>query len=255
MPDETRLAKALGRRFIQRHDVKAVQYDRGWTPVVVSRDDPTRLPWAMDDLVTHIRGKRTFGHYMVGTDDQCKLFAFDIDLSKSATMSGEDGEPVDVNPREVWIKEQPASIHADLRLQLRAMAEGLAVRARRLLDIPVAVASSGGKGLHVYGFTGSQPAEVCRMAAKEILEDFGVFEPIRGDNFWRHTENYAAMTIEIFPKQGSIEGKDLGNLMGLPLGIHQRTGRQKFFLSMKNGYGDPWQPMDPMAALSGETPW
>lgn len=255
MPDPSRIAKALGRRFIQRTDVKAIQYDRGWAPHTPNRQDPTRIPWRMEDLLAHIEGRQTFGHYMVGTDDQCKLFAFDLDLTKEASLKGDGELEVEVNPREVWFREKPEDLYRQLRLELRCLAEGLAIHTHRLLDIPVAVASSGGKGLHVYGFTGAQPAEVCRTAAREILDDFGVFEAIRGENFFRHTHDYTAITIEVFPKQSSIEGKDLGNLMGLPLGVHRRTGKEKFFVSMKNGYGEPFVPMDPMAALAGEIPW
>jgi hypothetical protein len=36
--------------------------------------------------------------------------------------------------------------------------------------------------------------------------------------------------LEFFPKQASVKGKGLGNLIKLPLGIHRRTGRRSQLL-------------------------
>jgi hypothetical protein len=40
--------------------------------------------------------------------------------------------------------------------------------------------------------------------------------------------------LEVFPKQDRLEGKGLGNLVKLPLGVHRLTGRPSYFLHSKD---------------------
>jgi hypothetical protein len=246
LPNDKALIKALGERFIERRDVKAQQFPNRWEPV--------REPWKMSDFTTHLAGQKTFGHYLVSPEGKCKLFAFDIDLTKTGKWTDEEGQVHQIEPRVVFLKRKDPAL-TDLRTHLRCMAEGLAIRANRMLDTPVAVATSGGKGLHVYAFTGSLSAAEQRGMALEVLESFGCFEPARGEHFWRHVADYKNLEIEVFPKQATLEGKDLGNLMALPLGIHQKTKGRKHFISLTNGYSEPWIEMDAMQALGGKVPW
>jgi len=252
----------LGKRFLQRRDAKAIQHPNGaWTPVTVSRDNDTLVPWKLADLEAHVAGKATMGHYLVGLDDTCKLFAFDLDLTKEGSwISLKEDEIMGgfqpINPREAWLtKDHPANEW--LGLQLRCMAEALAMKTVRLYDgdIQVAISYSGGKGLHVYGFFAEPvPASDARGTAREILNSFHCFEPTRGENFFKHTGGvYQNIDIEVFPKQDSLEGKKLGNLMALPLGIHAKTGRKKFFLDCRVGY-NKYLKLDPMTALEGNMP-
>src|SRR5687767_4638892 len=96
------LAKAFARRFIQRPDVKAVQLDRDaghlsqgdWFPD--TKIDPAKRPnsphlphgFNMDHLLAHLAGERTYGHYLLNSADECKMFAFDIDLIDKTDESG-----------------------------------------------------------------------------------------------------------------------------------------------------------------------
>lgn len=265
MTDEVELVRALGNRFIQRKDVKAYMRDNGeWFPV---RDQAGHdVPFTMNDFREHFAGTRTLGHYMVDTQGYCKLFAYDIDLVKHdrtcvdpsckscpVIIHGDDGQDYSGVPRQVW--GPPGPVTPVLTRHLRCMAEGLALRVKRILNLPIAIATSGNKGLHVYAFTGTTPADVVRQAAIGILQDFaGAFEPFRGENFWRHISEYPTLDIEVFPKQGSLDGKEYGNLMKLPLGIHRVTGRRSEFITAKAGY-DTLIPKDPMEVLSGDSPW
>lgn len=266
MADRRELIRLLGTQFVQRRDVKAWQRDNGeWFP------DET--PMTMADFEAHFDGSKTMGHYMVDQDDKCKLFAFDLDIlgcAESFLGSCEGKYPgctsTDrhkhgwmVNGEELWLRDEwlkPDSPYREhLALQLRCLAEGLALRIDRVHKIPVAIANSGGKGLHVYGFTGPFPAEYCIQLAMEILEGFGCFAPTRGNNFFRHDDGqYKAIEIEVFPKQATMEGKRLGNLMKLPLGVNRKTGRRSEFITCKVGY-DTLAPMDPQRALEGDLPW
>jgi hypothetical protein len=233
----------------------------------------------MADFEAHLNGSKTMGHYMMNENDECKLFAFDIDLldfqrfdgphegCDAATIIGEpdkihkhpwmvrqeDGSFVGYNLREEWLKGEASPFHERLTIQLRCMAEGLALRINRTLNISVAISNSGGKGLHVYAFTGLMPGEVLRNLALEILDGFG-FVPTKGANFFQQPHDYKALEVEIFPKQASLQGKDLGNLMKLPLGVNRKTGIRSEFITCRVGYNG-LQAMDPIHALEGDLPW
>lgn len=262
MASNVELVKLIGNRFIARKDVKAFQADDGaWYP--------DRTPMTMSDFEAHLAGTKTMGHYLLDQQDHCKLFAFDLDLAKHdrdcedktckggcVLYEGGDGITYRINPREMW--QHPNEVYPDinplLTMDLRCMAEGLAGYTHRTLGIPIAIATSGHKGLHVYGFTDLIPAEAARHLALQVLTGFGCFVPFRGENFWRHESAYRALEIEIFPKQTTLEGKDLGNLMKLPLGVHRVTKKRAEFLSCKVGM-DTISPMDPERALEGDLPW
>lgn len=264
------LALLLGKRFIERRDVKAVQHPNGaWNPVVAHMGHGQGKPctdaciprkWTMADLRAHVAGEMTYGHYLVDTDNNCKLFAFDIDLKPEGTYVALTEDAImdggtACNPREV-IQDPEHPGYSYYLHQLRCLAEGLAMKIVRTFDgdIPVAISYSGGKGLHVYGFTGTIPAADARGAAVEVLNAFNCFEPSKGENFFRHKFGaYRDIEIEVFPKQDTLEGKKLGNLMALPLGVHRKTGAKKFFLDCRVGY-TTLKGVDPVAALEGEVP-
>lgn len=255
MPDDDiEIIKALGTRFIERRDVKARQDAEGNWYTVQDRDGSNRQPFTLQDFKDHLAGRTTYGHYLVNPEnDYCKLFAFDIDVSKEGFCVTDDTEPEErlpCNPREVLADpNHPGSKY--LRMQIRAYAAAIAMRINDL-GIPAAIAVSGRKGLHVYGFCGSGPAAAARRMARTVMESGG-FEPFRGENFWQRTGNDLLIknaTIEVFPKQDSLDGKDLGNLMGLPLGRHQATGKTKNFIQCVTP-ADAFIPIDPLAALAG----
>lgn len=220
----------------------------------------------MTDLNAHIAKERTFGHYLIGDDDQCKLFAFDIDLEKNTpprsghagftgTYVNERDEVVEYDAREAWLDRAHPS-REQTKISLMLTAYSLASVIVEELEIPTAVAYSGGKGVHVYAFTGLIKAADAREGAQLVLDSVGDFEPTRGDNFFRTTDQSVRnhlrnLTIEVFPKQDSLEGKDLGNLMRLPLGRNLKNPKDPtFFIDMDKGL-DKMTPLDPLAALSG----
>jgi hypothetical protein len=55
----------------------------------------------------------------------------------------------------------------------------------------------------------------------------------------------------MFPKQDSLNGKDLGNLMKLPLGINRKTGNRSYFVRNDCPY-DQLREVDPLVAMAGE---
>lgn len=238
----TELAAMLGKRFIERRDTKAVQFRDG-------HYEPDRSTFTMTDLRAHLAGERTYGHYLISSEDRCRIIAFDIDLPKTCLL-GEPPQLVEAI-REMYLVPDFWG-KAELNGLLFTAASNLAFRTRDLLGVPVAVSYSGGKGLHVYGFTGPVPSAEAHDAALAVIASYGdLWAPFRGDHFWRYDTDVEGDTgpeIEVFPKQGSLDGKDLGNLLRLPLGVNRKTGQSGFFVDMKKFDGG-FFPLDPMYAL------
>lgn len=228
------IARDLGRRFIARADVLAVQHPDG-------SYHPERRPFTGEDLRRHVGGKLSLGHYLVNQKGMSKLCAFDLDLEKTG-VSPLDGS--EIKPRDVWLGED-SELKEALRRELLALGVGLACRMRSVSNFPVALAYSGGKGVHVYGLHGMLAASKSREIAISLLEQCGIYAPVRGNNFWKHLTAFPNISVEIFPKQETVqEGDGLGNLMRLPLGRNARTGQPAFFLTPGE-----WSPCDPLQAL------
>lgn len=284
------LAKIFASRFIQRPDVKAVQMDRDtrilkqgdWFPD--SKIDPVKRPnsphlphgFKMEHLLAHIAGERTYGHYLLDQEDKCKLFAFDIDLIDKpegnyvVDPENVDSEAMDeasyienitvienVNPRELWHDRRQQQAREWYKYQLKHTAHILAAKVREL-EIDCAVAYSGSKGVHVYGFLGSLPAREVREAALLVLDMVDEFEPSKGQHFWKHKNTDPIMgfgsniEIELFPKQDTLKDKSLGNLMRLPLGKNWKNPKDPtFFIDMTAPLGSFVPHPDPLKLLQG----
>lgn len=258
------VATLIAKRFIARRDVKARQYAAhgsqpgGYVPVTDGKDGP-RLPWKMQDLHDHIEKRQTYGHYLLDQDSNCKLFAFDIDLKEAgAWCDMTTGEIHEFNPREAWLDRAHPS-RPFLKFQMRMIAGKLARFVAQDLAVPVACAYTGAKGVHVYGLTGLISADDAREAALLTIESVGGYTPLRGNSFFTFEnqdpiDGYPNFTVEVFPKQSSLESKDLGNLMRLPLGRNLKSTDPTFFLDLAAPMGE-LKPMDPLLALESGNPW
>lgn len=255
--DKRELAKLIAGKFIARPDVKAYQQTDG-----SYRPDRTKI--SMQDLVDHLDGKFSMGHYMVSPDDQVKLFAFDIDLNKEGELpQARDSEGVlfkdfqPCNPREVWRSRQRGPARDYIRLGFHTLAHRLADCIQDELGIQTAVTYSGSKGVHVYGFTGPTTAELARRGAAIVLEATGRWKLLKGKNFfkyedpwWTEQDKFDQFTLEVYPKQDTLADKDLGNLMRLPLGRNLRSPKDPtFFLDLRCALTE-FEARDPIEALT-----
>lgn len=272
MADES-VEALIAKRFIARQDVKAVQATNGaYYPAcdLRHRHDGTEgnceyAKWTMTNIRDHVAGRRTYGHYLLNHKNICKFFCFDLDLDKEGSWHTpriphdsevDNSEIVPIDPRAAWREDDPV-VKPDLLLQLRTLCEGLALRVKKLLDIPVIMAYSGNKGMHVYGLTGADQAETIRACAVAVMEAEGDFARIKGEHFWKHQTPEDApnnITVEVFPKQDSLDSKDFGNLMRLPLGIHQKSKKSAFFIDPNTPY-EVLKPADPLETLLNGTVW
>ena len=259
------LENLFASRFISRTDVKAEQHANGGY-------SPIRTPWSRADLSAHISGERTFGHYLLNAEDEVKLFCLDVDLRSLdqdnnptgwlPTAGLGEGEVVSDfapgDPRSVW--KQRANLQRNyLKYSMRVCGHMLAERIFSTLEIPVAVAYSGNKGFHVYGFTGKVSAADARDGAQIVIDDLGMFELERGDSMYKlkgddHENPFSNFSIEVYPKQSSLAGKDLGNLLRLPLGKNTKSKDPAFFMNMTAPLA-VMKPVDPVWALTTDNPW
>lgn len=264
--NDRQLAELVARRFISRRDVKALQVrDGGYRPI--------DQPFQMADLIAHVQGKATFGHYLLDQGSKCKIFAFDIDLNEGdcerrtrefipeccqighgnwveladlkkmpfSEYAKEEDEWLQENstvhparPRDGW-RDRAHPGRTWWKYQMRTLSDMLASRIRTGLGIPSLVTYTGGKGVHVYGFTGHMDAEDAREGAVHVLESLGRFEPVAGQNFYRDTNDHWQdslnnFTIEVFPKQTRVEPGHYGNLMRLPFGKNLKNPHDPTFI-------------------------
>lgn len=166
------------------------------------------------------------------------------------------------------------------KYQLRTMADMLTSKIYNELKLPCAAAYSGYKGIHVYGFTGECDAGDARALAIATLElteqtwlPSGKFEPTKGENFFKYRHNsgyprldeiegFSNLAIEVYPKQESMDGKDLGNLVRLPMGVNQKSAAVNgkgvtvfdpaFFINQAGTAGNDFTPHPNPAALLEE---
>lgn len=271
------IARLFARRFIARPNVKAYQRpDGSWYP--------DRTPITMDDLLNHQHGYKTMGHYLVSEQDTCKFFAFDIDLEEAKPdkniywpMPGDWEYPEEKagwtswyngDPRGTWMNiEKLTPLEARfLVYQMRSMAHQLVRTIEETLGLRTAVAYSGSKGLHVYAFFDEPlPASMAREMAESVIDATGGFAIHRGKNFFKrqpgtvdHITDAQQLSVEIFPKQDSLAGKDkgLGNLLRLPLGRNLKgSGRpMPMFLDVRARMTE-FKKRDTVEALTVTDQW
>lgn len=230
----------------------------------------------MDHLLAHLAGERTYGHYLLSPESQAKVFVFDIDLiSVAAKDIGDPDKPqgswVDIESGEIHEGVSPLALWADrtrsaraarawYKLQLKTIAHRFCDEIMKI-GVDCAAAYSGHKGVHVYGFTGKMPAIEVREAAMLVLDRMDEFEPYRGQNFWRHKNpepehGLQNFSIEVFPKQTSLEGKGFGNLVRLPLGVNHKAPKDPtFFLDMTAPLAQFTPHADPVKLLKTGNPF
>lgn len=278
------MAKLLAKRFIQRPDTKAVQLERDggkmkqgdWFPDsridAVKRPNSPHLPvgFSMDHLLAHIEGTRTYGHYLLDDNNDCKLFSFDIDLEETGSwcripnwndlpfelyddVNRQELWAIDnsvvtenVNPRALWHDRSAVEARNWYKFQLKSLAHRFAAVITGKLELPCAVAYSGSKGVHVYGFLdGPTPGDEARAAAETVMLLMDEWDLKRGKNFFQHKNldpqtGFPSISVELFPKQETLgkDGAKLGNLMRLPLGKNWKNPKDPcFFIDMTTPLG------------------
>jgi hypothetical protein len=260
----------LATKFIARSDIKAEQRDNG-------SYIPRHSKFTRQDLLDHINGDRTYGHYMIKPEENgdftTKLLAFDIDLLKLGQLptlySPEEGYThfMEMPCREIWRMQKPDPLNMMQRgfmsQQLRHMATKIMRGVADHLRVPTTMAYTGSKGVHVYAFTGVIPADLARTGQKTLFDHLDCFQPKKGNNFFAHKDggtaedSFAQMEVETYPKQDSLSEDGFGNLLRLPLGINRHNPRHPtFFMDARGNHGSQAiMPRDTIDALTHDNPW
>lgn len=275
---EREIAATIGKLFVQRRDVKAVQNEH--TGIWSRRDESIK----MGDVVAHVLGKKSVGHYLIDPEtNKCRVFALDIDIidSKMDTLkdnpdptlrakyvaqyfpmnpSGPGYQLTEYNPRIGWFdRAHPARLWTKRALSIVAAEISLVIMDD--LGLPCLVSYSGNKGLHVYavlhedlGGPGPIAAEDAREGAILALEKTGMFTPGKGKNFYKAInqdpiEGFPQLEVEVFPKQGTVGPGGYGNLMRLPLGRNFKSEKDRSFFMDFTQYPYGFAPIDPLVAM------
>ena len=189
---------------------------------------PVRRPITEQDFRDHLSGMRTYGIYLMQTDGLVRVGVIDADLRK--------------NLREPSL---PASQRDAVRRELAYMLERIPSLAQEQ-GLSCIVEFSGAKGYHFW-FPFDGPVEPARL--RRVLQ--GLTNAMASD--------LSCFAMEVFPKQDSLSGKGLGNLVKLPLGIHRLSGKPSRFIP--GDRGDAWMQLakleqasiNPASALSAAT--
>lgn len=164
---------------------------------------PVRRPLEAADIQEHLQGRKTYGIYLLQQDSRVRLGVIDADLSVALRSSEALRQKRDLVRREQHY----------LITRLVEMA--------RERQMPTLVEFSGGKGFHFWFFLEEPlPAAVVRQGLQQLVS--------------RLQPDLSCFQLEVFPKQDRLEGKGLGNLVKLPLGIHRLTGRPSYFLHIRD---------------------
>lgn len=160
---------------------------------------PVRRPIEHSDVEEHMSGRKTYGIYLLDSNSYVRTAVIDADLRKELRQSTRKGEEKIIIKREcIYLFKRIKELSSDVGLH------------------PL-IEYSGGKGYHFWYFF-DPPIEASR--AKSALE------PLKKNL----SPDLAAFTLEVFPKQNTLSGKGLGNLVKLPLGVHRLTGKRSFFM-------------------------
>lgn len=188
-------------RFISLFSGREDCFARQWTDKKADKQGyvPVRKVFGPAELEEHLGGRKTYGIYLMQSDGRIKTAVIDADLQK---------------------KYRGIKISPDVRNRIRREAGYLISRIKEISNTagghPL-VEVSGGKGYHMwYFFDPPASAGPVRGALQRLVQ---MLAP-----------DLSTFHLEVFPKQGRLSGKGLGNLVKLPLGIHRLTGNRSFFL-------------------------
>jgi len=180
--------------FKGREDYFAQQGEDWYSPV----------PKALDEvyLRRHFEGDATFGLYVLNRKSCCHLVCIDIDIPKS-----ELGKVDFSNPGEKY-----GYLKHKLDAILEALSGQLAVHPESIL-----LEETGGRGYHIWVFFSGPVQGLTAVTFGEVLKTHLEFE------------------IEFFPKQSRLTpNRKYGNLIKLPLGVHQKYGAKSLFFCLSS---------------------
>ena len=180
--------------FKGREDYFALQGDNSYRPI--------NQPLSEDYLEKHFNGFVTFGVYVLTKSSQCNFICIDIDIPKSKLG---DIEFKDQKEKYIHLKDK-------LRIFQKNITEKLNIEKDSIL-----FEDTGGRGYHIWVFFEEA------IAGKDARKLYHILK------------NDTDLDFEFFPKQSNLtENRNYGNLIKLPLGIHQKYSRRSTFFTISD---------------------
>ena len=153
-------------------------------------------------LDTHFKGLNTFGIYILNKSSKCNFICIDIDIPKSKL---EDIEFENKNKKYTHLKNK-------LNTLLNIIIEKLNIEKDSIL-----LEDTGGRGYHIWIFFEDT------IAGKDVRKLYHIIK------------TYTDLDFEFFPKQSNLtEKRNYGNLIKLPLGIHQKYNRRSTLFTVND---------------------
>lgn len=174
--------------------------------------NPVAAPLSPALVEEHWRGRQTLGVYQLDENCNVRWVAFDVDVRSDLVATA-------LKQRARWQALMGAAFRTAAAIADLCAMEGL----------KTVVEYSGFKGYHVW-------LPLSRPCPAAEAREFGLLIHSHAG------EVSAEVSVEVFPKQVRLQGKHLGNLIKLPLGVHQRTGRRSAFVGLNGAeVQDPYE--------------
>jgi hypothetical protein len=200
--DDFRRREAQLQKYLSLFSGREDCFARQWVDRKENRQGyvPVHRPLEIADVEDHLKGRRTYGIYLMHSDATVKLAVLDVDLKPEYRNKQLKKDQKDVLRREIHY----LFTHVQ-ELSREAGIEPLAE-------------FSGSKGYHFWYFLKHRipPASTRSLLA-------AIAAALNPD--------LTSLSIEVFPKQDRPTGQGLGNLVKLPLGIHRLTGKPSYFVA------------------------
>ena len=165
---------------------------------------PVKEALSFREMKNHLLGNTTLGIYPIDLDNQVKFIAIDFDVQKFAQY-------------------QLLSDSNFAKFVFNGILE-IANKLKALLnqsDIKSYLEFSGFKGYHLWIFLKEKiPASTAFFFVNKLRTHINIGK--------------YPVSVETFPKQSKVNPNQLGNLIKIPYGIHQKTGKRSFFLNDNN---------------------
>ncbi len=160
---------------------------------------PIKKKMTGEDIRDHIAGRKTYGIYLMNEDNTVNLGVIDIDLNGPLRNSKARVA------EKAQIKRETAYLFKIIRQRAKEA------------NIELLFEVSGNKGFHIWLPVQNPVHSSLMRKTLQLLID-GL------------SEDCNCYSLELFPKQDKLTGKGFGNLVKLPLGVHQLSGRRSHFL-------------------------
>jgi hypothetical protein len=222
----------------------------------------------MGDFVQHLTGEHCLGTYLLNTDNKVKFMAFDLDLAKQGKYwrvydidqildLEQAGYGFDMDLQQ-GLLEDAFHIPADdayrwTRIVVLEAVRFICKAVRQLHLTPLTVITGGGSHVLV-PFPDPVAARDARLVGQDIVSRLPTVTQLN-KMFWAYGP-LGELTIEVFPKQDTLVGKDYGNLIRLPYGWHHEANIRTYSIDPESLICPNWEwsKISSLTALRGLQP-